>query len=97
MKLGPSDIGMNFIEHGRSAEATVGTGNDVLASDDPGPTKKALRHQFRVLDQCDAMRYHTREENLPVWKLHVFENLVFVLMARISRLNRIGLCSHLEH
>jgi hypothetical protein len=68
---------MDFVEHGRRAEATISTGDDVLASDEPSPTQKALRHQLRMLNQRDAMRYHTREENLPGWLFHIFEKLGF--------------------
>ena len=47
-------------------------------------TGDPLRHQFRMLDQMDAMRHYARHDDLVVRQLHVLPHRPFVLVARVG-------------
>src|SRR6516165_5391905 len=65
-ELGPGDVGMHFVARARCAEAAIGAGDDALAADDAGEAQDALRHQFRMLDEMNAVRHHAGDETLAV-------------------------------
>ena len=54
-QLGPGNIGMHFVAGARCAKTAIGAGDHALASDHLGEPNDALRHQFRMLDQMNAM------------------------------------------
>src|SRR5262244_1638732 len=90
-ELCPSDIGMDLVAGGGGRKATVVACQDVLAPDDAREALNALRDEFRVLDLIDAVRDHARNEDLPRRQLDLLPDLPFVRVARVGRLDGIGL------
>ena len=79
---------MHLVAGARGAEAAVGAGDHALAPDHTGEALDALRHQFRMLDQVDAMRHHAGHQDLVVGQLHLLPDLPFVLVARVRALDK---------
>jgi hypothetical protein len=51
-----------------AAEATVGAGNDIFATDQVGETQDALRYQLRMFDDVGCMTDNPWDEYL-LWRV----------------------------
>ena len=88
---------MHLVAGARGAEAAIGAGDDALAPDDTGEAHDALRHQFRMLDEMDAVRHHAGYEDLVVGQLHLLPDRPLVLVARVGGLDQVGRGADLKH
>src|SRR5688572_20325322 len=90
-KLEISHARMGIVEpQGGGGETAVGAGDDVLAADELGEAHDPFGDQFRVLYQVGGVADHARYENFPGGKLYTLEDMVFVFVARVRRLERVG-------
>ena len=71
-------------------KAAVGSGDDVFASDQFRKPQDPFGDQFRVLHQVGGVADHARYEDLPLGELDLLEDMIFVLVPRIRRFERIG-------
>src|SRR5882672_3618259 len=90
-ELQPYRRRVDVVESGaRGGEATIGAGDDVLPSHDPGEADDALGDQLGVLHQVGGVADHARDQDHPGRRLPLLEHMVLVLVPRIGRLEREG-------
>src|SRR5438477_190111 len=73
---------------GERAETAVGTGDDVLATDQLRVADQPLSDQLGMLAVVSGGVQHARNQDFAVWHLDVFEDRPLVLVPRIGRLKR---------
>src|SRR5262249_25989099 len=90
LKLRPHDRRMDFRHRARhGSKAAIRSRDHLLAADDARITDDALRHELGMLDDHRAMRDHARDDRLALGELHVLPDPPFMLVPRISRLERV--------
>src|SRR5713101_3074060 len=90
-ELQPYRRRVDIVEPGaRGGEAAIGAGDDVLPSHDPGEADDALGDQLGVLHQVGGVADHARDQDHPGRWLELLEDVVLVLVPRISGLEREG-------
>src|SRR5271166_994171 len=66
--------------------AAIASGDDIFAADEPGVAGYALGNQFGVLDKIGLRFDDTGDQHLAVGQFHVLEDLPFMRMTRVGRL-----------
>src|ERR687897_2837810 len=84
-ELGPDDVGVDGRLADPRTKAAVGSGDDVVAPDQPRVAADALGHQLGVLDEVGGRVDHPGDEYLAGWQLQVFEDLPFMGVPGIGR------------
>src|SRR5579885_757778 len=92
LELGPDDRGMAHA----LAQPAVGPADHVLAPHQPREADQPLGHQLRVLDEVAGVAHHTGDEQLALREPHVLPDPPLMLVARVRRLDRVGLGGHAE-
>src|SRR5712692_5837025 len=86
-ELQPYRRRVDVVEPGaRRDKATIGAGDDVVPSHDPGEADDALGDQLGVLHQVGGVADHARDQDHPGRRLELLEHMVLVLVPRISGL-----------
>src|SRR6266849_1671218 len=84
-ELQPYRRRVDVVEPGaRRGKATIGAGDDVLPSHDPGEANDALGDQLGVLHQVGGVADHARDQDHTGRWLELLEDVVLVLVPRIS-------------
>src|SRR6187397_2997700 len=96
LELGPDDRRMHLVRSRERGEAAVGAGNDALAADHLREAAEPLGHQFGMLDQHRRLRDDAGQQNLVVGNPGALPLLVFMLVARVRRLEGETLRLYLE-
>ena len=76
------------IDGWRGAEAAIGAGEDVFATDQFRVTDQSLGHQVRMLDEIGAMADDAGNQGGTLRQLHVLEHPPFVFMAWVGGFDR---------
>src|SRR5262249_125897 len=84
-QLGPGEVGVN-----PAAEAAIGAGNDILATDDRGIAKDSIGDQLRVLDQVGRVTDDAGHQHLAGRQLDRLPDPPFVLVSHVASLEGIG-------
>jgi len=79
-----------------AAEAAVGAGDDILATDQVGKAHNALRYQLRMFDDVGGMTDNARDEYLALREFYLLPHAPLVFVSRISGLNQVGAGAYLE-
>ncbi len=95
-ELGPGHLGVDLVARARGAEAAVGAGDDVFASQQACEALDALGHELGVLDQVHAMGDHAGDEDLALGELRVAPDGPLVLVPRIGGFDEIGAGLHAQ-
>ena len=82
---------------GLRGEAAIGAGDHILAPHQFGETHDAFGDQFGMFDNIAGVRNDAGDENFVFWHLYVLEQMIFVLVARIGRLETIRAGIDLQH
>ena len=94
----PGHAWMGIVEpQGRGGKTAVGSRDDVIAPDDLGKPHDPFGDQFRVFHQVGGVADHAGDEDLSGGELDPLEDMVFVFMARVRRLERISAGVDLQH
>src|SRR5262245_40051186 len=88
---------MHLVAGASRRKAAIRAGDDILSTGHAGKALDPVRDKLWVLDLIDAVRHHTRDEDLAGRQLHLLPHAPFVFMARIGGFDRIGLRANLEH
>ena len=91
LELGPRDLGVHA-----SAEAAIGTGDDILASEHPGESQNAVRHKLGVLDDVGRVADDSGDQDLAFGQLDVLPDLPLMRVANIAGLDRERSGAHLK-
>src|SRR5580692_7934092 len=76
---------------------TIGPCDDALTADDLGKAHDPLGDEVGMLDYVGRMAHHARQDGFMRGQLDVAPNVPFVLVADITRLERIGIALNREH
>src|SRR5437773_3661178 len=79
-----------------AAEAAVGAGDDILATDQIGKTLNALRYQLRMFDDVGGMTDHARDEDLAFREFYLLPHAPLVFVTRVGGLDQVGAGAYLQ-
>ena len=89
-ELQPRDAGVRIVEtHGGGGKPAIGARDDVFAADEIGVPLDPFGDQLRVLHQVGGVTDDAGDEDLALGQLDVLEDVVFVLVPRVGRFERI--------